>query len=169
MLCRRADPCIYRVKFWPARRSGATRAECCSARRRAVSFPTETLASPTKAFSAATLLEQRSLSSENTYIHKITNYKFYPRILRTRRPSRHHQADHSCYRFGQWLPTEGDGIKASVPLGKSHNSGEKLVPNLMKNPHDRELRTDTGWRIRIGRGLDIYQRPDSWIQIGQRA
>jgi len=32
--------------------------------------------------------------------------------------------------------------------------------------HDRELRTDTGWHIRIGRGLDIYQRPDSWIQIG---
>ena len=32
--------------------------------------------------------------------------------------------------------------------------------------HDRELRTDTGWHIRIGRGLDIYQKPDSWIQIG---
>ena len=32
--------------------------------------------------------------------------------------------------------------------------------------HDRELRTDTGWNIRIGRGLDIYQRTDTWIQIG---
>jgi ATP-dependent Lon protease len=32
--------------------------------------------------------------------------------------------------------------------------------------HDRELRTDTGWHIRIGRGLDIYQRADSWMQIG---
>jgi ATP-dependent Lon protease len=32
--------------------------------------------------------------------------------------------------------------------------------------HDREMRTDTGWHVRIGRGLDIYQRPDSWIQIG---
>ncbi len=32
--------------------------------------------------------------------------------------------------------------------------------------HDRELRTDTGWHITIGRGLDIYQRADSWIQIG---
>ena len=32
--------------------------------------------------------------------------------------------------------------------------------------HDRELRTDTGWHVRIGRGLDIYQRTDSWIQIG---
>ncbi|MEQ2006268.1 MAG: BREX system Lon protease-like protein BrxL [Limisphaerales bacterium] len=32
--------------------------------------------------------------------------------------------------------------------------------------HDRELRTDTGWHIRIGRGLDIYQRTETWIQIG---
>jgi ATP-dependent Lon protease len=32
--------------------------------------------------------------------------------------------------------------------------------------HDRELRTDTGWYIQIGRGLDIYQRPESWMQIG---
>jgi ATP-dependent Lon protease len=32
--------------------------------------------------------------------------------------------------------------------------------------HDRELRTDTGWSIRMGRGLDIYQRTDTWIQIG---
>jgi ATP-dependent Lon protease len=31
---------------------------------------------------------------------------------------------------------------------------------------DRELRTDTGWHIQIGRGLDIYQQSDSWIQIG---
>jgi len=30
----------------------------------------------------------------------------------------------------------------------------------------REIRTDTGWSIRIGRGLDIYQRSDSWMQIG---
>ena len=32
--------------------------------------------------------------------------------------------------------------------------------------HDRELRTDTGWHVRIGRGLDIYQRTETWIQIG---
>ena len=30
----------------------------------------------------------------------------------------------------------------------------------------REVRTDTGWYVRIGRGLDIYQRSDSWMQIG---
>jgi ATP-dependent Lon protease len=32
--------------------------------------------------------------------------------------------------------------------------------------HDRELRTDNSWCIRIGRGLDIYQKTDTWLQIG---
>lgn len=32
--------------------------------------------------------------------------------------------------------------------------------------HDREIRTDTDWHIRIGRGLDYFQRTDTWIQIG---
>ena len=31
---------------------------------------------------------------------------------------------------------------------------------------DREIRADNGWIIRIGRGLDIYQPSDSWVQIG---
>ena len=32
--------------------------------------------------------------------------------------------------------------------------------------HDREIRLDNGWVIKIGRGLDIYQKPDSWFEIG---
>jgi hypothetical protein len=32
--------------------------------------------------------------------------------------------------------------------------------------HDREIRLSTGWRIKLGRGLDIYQRPESWFIIG---
>ncbi|HSH83474.1 MAG TPA: BREX system Lon protease-like protein BrxL [Herpetosiphonaceae bacterium] len=35
-------------------------------------------------------------------------------------------------------------------------------PNL----HDREIRLDNGWVIKIGRGLDFYQRPESWFHIG---
>ncbi len=38
----------------------------------------------------------------------------------------------------------------------------KLNPNL----HDREIRFDNGWVIKIGRGLDFYQRPGSWFEIG---
>ena len=32
--------------------------------------------------------------------------------------------------------------------------------------HDREIRIDNGWTVKIGRGLDFYQRPDSWFGIG---
>lgn len=38
----------------------------------------------------------------------------------------------------------------------------KLNPNM----HDREIRIDNGWFIKIGRGLDFYQRPGSWFEIG---
>ena len=38
----------------------------------------------------------------------------------------------------------------------------KIDPNM----HDREIRIDNGWLIKIGRGLDFYQKPNSWFQIG---
>jgi ATP-dependent Lon protease len=38
----------------------------------------------------------------------------------------------------------------------------KLNPNI----HDREIRLDNGWAIKIGRGLDFYQKPASWFEVG---
>lgn len=38
----------------------------------------------------------------------------------------------------------------------------KLNPNI----HDREIRLDNGWIIKIGRGLDFYQRPNGWFEVG---
>ncbi len=35
-------------------------------------------------------------------------------------------------------------------------------PNL----HDREIRIDNGWIVKIGRGLDFYQKPQSWFSVG---
>jgi ATP-dependent Lon protease len=32
--------------------------------------------------------------------------------------------------------------------------------------HDREVRLSNGWVIKIGRGFDIYQKPDDWLVIG---
>ena len=32
--------------------------------------------------------------------------------------------------------------------------------------HDREVRLDNGWTVKIGRGLDFYQKPDSWSAVG---
>lgn len=38
----------------------------------------------------------------------------------------------------------------------------KVRPNM----HDREIRLDNGWVIKIGRGLDFYQKPTGWFEIG---
>ena len=32
--------------------------------------------------------------------------------------------------------------------------------------HDREIRIDDRWIVKIGRGLDFYQRPEGWFTIG---
>jgi ATP-dependent Lon protease len=38
----------------------------------------------------------------------------------------------------------------------------KLNPNI----HDREIRLDNAWIIKIGRGLDFFQRPGGWFEVG---
>ncbi len=39
---------------------------------------------------------------------------------------------------------------------------------IVKNPklHDREVRLSNGWRVKIGRGFDIYQKPEDWLHVG---
>ena len=41
-----------------------------------------------------------------------------------------------------------------------------LNVKLNEKMHDREVRFDNGWVIKIGRGLDFYQKPDSWSAVG---
>ncbi|MGE8462213.1 MAG: BREX system Lon protease-like protein BrxL [Pseudomonas capeferrum] len=41
-----------------------------------------------------------------------------------------------------------------------------LEVRINENLHDREIRIDNGWVIKIGRGLDFFQKPDSWFGIG---
>ncbi|RQS20853.1 BREX system Lon protease-like protein BrxL [Burkholderia sp. Bp8998] len=38
----------------------------------------------------------------------------------------------------------------------------KLNPSM----HDREIRIDNGWVIKIGRGLDFFQKPGGWFEVG---
>lgn len=42
----------------------------------------------------------------------------------------------------------------------------QLDIKVSKELHDREIRIDNGWIIKIGRGLDFYQRPDSFYAVG---
>ncbi len=43
-----------------------------------------------------------------------------------------------------------------------------LEVELSPTMHDREIRLDNGWVIKIGRGLDFYQRPENWFEIGSQ-
>jgi ATP-dependent Lon protease len=42
----------------------------------------------------------------------------------------------------------------------------ELEIKINEHLHDREIRIDNGWVVKIGRGLDFYQKPDSWFGIG---
>lgn len=42
----------------------------------------------------------------------------------------------------------------------------ELVIRQNSNLHDREVRLSNGWNIKIGRGFDIYQRPEDWLHVG---
>jgi ATP-dependent Lon protease len=42
----------------------------------------------------------------------------------------------------------------------------KLDVQVNENLHDREIRIDNGWIVKIGRGLDFFQKPDSWFGVG---
>jgi ATP-dependent Lon protease len=41
-----------------------------------------------------------------------------------------------------------------------------LEIELNERLHDREVRIDNGWVVKIGRGLDFYQKPDGWSAVG---
>jgi ATP-dependent Lon protease len=42
----------------------------------------------------------------------------------------------------------------------------ELDVKVNENLHDREINIDNGWTVKIGRGLDFYQKPDSWFGVG---
>lgn len=42
----------------------------------------------------------------------------------------------------------------------------ELEIKVNENLHDREIRIDNGWVIKIGRGLDFFQKPESWFGVG---
>ena len=54
-----------------------------------------------------------------------------------------------------------------VSIGESLAShGIKLEFKFDSRIHDRRIELSNDWTITLGRGLDIYQRPDSWMDIG---
>lgn len=42
----------------------------------------------------------------------------------------------------------------------------ELVVRFDNHIHDREVVLSNGWHIKVGRGLDYFQKPDDWMSIG---
>ena len=42
----------------------------------------------------------------------------------------------------------------------------ELDIKVSENIHDREIRIDNGWIVKIGRGLDFFQKPETWFSVG---
>ena len=72
-----------------------------------------------------------------------------------------------------WLTT---GLQPGEPTDDVDSRLETLRRDLLsrniefnwnRNPslHDREIRFDNGWVVKIGRGLDIYHKPESWVSV----
>ena len=69
------------------------------------------------------------------------------------------------------------GYDERTPLAEMAEKLEELKQSLIEvdveldvklnsNIHDREIRIDNGWIVKIGRGLDFYQKPNGWFEIG---
>ncbi len=41
----------------------------------------------------------------------------------------------------------------------------EFIWNRNANLHDREILFDNGWIVKIGRGLDIYHKPENWVSV----
>ena len=54
-----------------------------------------------------------------------------------------------------------ESLKESI-----ENQNMKFEYTFKDGLHDRELRLSNGWHIKIGRGLDIYQKPENWFVVG---
>jgi ATP-dependent Lon protease len=69
------------------------------------------------------------------------------------------------------------GYDDEAQLNETKNRLDELAQSLLeidivldvklnRTLHDREIRLDNGWTIKIGRGLDFYQKPASWFELG---
>jgi ATP-dependent Lon protease len=66
-----------------------------------------------------------------------------------------------------------DEVEKAEALAKLAVIGESLKAHdveftveVKETLHDRHIVLSNGWTVKIGRGFDIYQRPDDWLHIG---
>jgi len=103
---------------------------------------------------------------EDPYIrqqHQVVNFlRFCETAVRTGKPKKITLVT----RFDE--PNERDEAFPKLSIIADSLKQFDVVLEIKENSalHDREVQLSNGWRIKIGRGFDIYQRPDDWLQVG---
>jgi len=102
---------------------------------------------------------------EDPYIRKIYQFDNFARFcaLALRSGAVRKIALHSFCEFGEDMDEVRSRLETLVRDLKSRNVD--LTYNYEFRGHDREVRFSNGWRVNIGRGLDIYYAPESWASI----
>ena len=62
-----------------------------------------------------------------------------------------------------WSPDPRMILKTSQL--RMHRSLRQAVQQFRRSP-GCEIRIDSGWVIKIGRGLDFFQKPGGWVEVG---
>jgi GTPase SAR1 family protein len=102
---------------------------------------------------------------EDPYIRKIYQFDNFARFcaLALRSGVVRKIALHSYCEFGEDIDEVRSRLETLSRDLKSR--GVELTYNYEFRGHDREVRFSNGWRVNIGRGLDIYYPPESWASI----
>lgn len=110
----------------------------------------------------------RCVDVEDPYVrshHQIVNFLRFAELLVKKCPnlSRLRLVTSPADRDGE-REQQGDKLRELAASLIRH--GVQLVLELSGTLHDREIRLDTGWIVKIGRGLDIYRAPEGKLVIG---
>lgn len=113
------------------------------------------------------LLGARVVTIEEPYVrapHQITNFVRFCETVVKMAPTVHRIHLISSYDDKTDLASVRDKLE---DLKQSLKEADVFLEiELNANLHDREIRIDNGWIVKIGRGLDFFQRPESWFSIG---
>jgi len=106
------------------------------------------------------------ITVEDPYIrqhHQIVNFlRFCETVIRLGKPKRIKLVT----KFDNQL--EKDEAMAKLYTIADSLKDSDVVLEIHENNalHDREVRLSNGWTVKIGRGFDIYQKPDDWLHVG---
>ena len=103
---------------------------------------------------------------EDPYIrqhHQIVNFlRFCETVIRLGKPKRIKLVT----KFDN-QPEKDEAMAKLFTIADSLKESDVVLEIRENNAlHDREVRLSNGWTVKIGRGFDIYQKPDDWLTVG---